>query len=215
MHRLLKAAAGLGVALVGAWTAWGVYATRTVERIPYETLDTVDGVEIRRYPRTVLVETTAPDERTAFRRLFQYIDGENDGGESVEMTAPVESDVEGSRMEGGGESIEMTAPVRTESDGSGTRMAFYLPDDYDPDDAPVPTDPAVRLVVEPPRTVAAYDFSWFATDGRVERARDRLRSSLAEAGVEVTGDPSLLRYDDPRMPPFLRTNEVVVEVDVD
>lgn len=209
MKRALAGVAGLVGIAVGAWTAWGLYTTRSVERVPHETVRRVDGVEVRRYPRTVLVETTAPDERTAFGRLFRYIDGENDGGESIEMTAPVESDGSGP----GGASVDMTAPVRTEGDGDATRMAFYLPAEYGPGDAPVPTDPDVRLVVEPPRTVAVYGFSWFATDGRVDRARKRLLATLDEAGIEPAGTPSLLRYDDPRTPPFLRTNEVAVAVD--
>jgi hypothetical protein len=37
--------------------------------------DRVDGVERRQYPATVAAETTAPDQRTAVRRLFEYIDG--------------------------------------------------------------------------------------------------------------------------------------------
>ena len=208
MKRALAAAGGVLAAALGAWSAWGLYTTRTVERVPYETERRVDGVEVRRYPRTVLVETTAPDERTAFRRLFRYIDGENDGGESIAMTAPVES---GDRRPG--ESIETTAPVRTDESADGTRMAFYLPAEYGPGDAPVPTDPSVRLIVEPPRTVAVYGFSWFATDGRVRRARERLLSTLTAEGIDPAGSPSLLRYDDPRTPPFLRTNEVAVEVE--
>jgi len=52
---------------------------------------TLNGSEIRRYPQTVLVETVAPNQRIAFRRLFNYISGANRGNESISMTAPVET----------------------------------------------------------------------------------------------------------------------------
>lgn len=108
-------------ALVGLWIGWGAYVTRTTEHVPTETLDRFDDVEIRRYPRTVRAETTAPDAATAFRRLFRYISGENTRREDVAMTAPVTVR---------GTSIPMTTPVRTGSDGDDVTMAFYLPRTY-------------------------------------------------------------------------------------
>ena len=206
--------------LVALWIAWGAYVDRSTERIPYTVLDSVDGVELRRYPRTVLVETTAPDERTAFRRLFRYISGRNEGGREVAMTAPVASGGEGPRTTAPGEvagddgqDVSMTAPVRTDRDGPSVTMAFYLPEEYGPDTAPEPIDPAVRLVVEPPRTTAIRRFSWFATAGRVDRQRRRLLNELSRRGIETLGSPVLLRYDDPWTPPFMRRNEVEVQIE--
>ena len=143
-----------GAAVLAGWIAWGLYSTWSTESVPYERLRTVDGVELRRYPETVTVETTAPDGRTAFRRLFRYLSGANASGQSVSMTTPVETQ---------GESIAMTTPVRSRSSDTATandtdhtdgmRMAFYLPAEYTPDRAPTPTDPSVRLVVEPAEQV--------------------------------------------------------------
>jgi len=162
---------GIGGLLV-LWIGWGVYVTRTTDRVPSETLDRFDGVEIRRYPRMVLVETTAQDARTAFGRLFRYISGANARDEDVGMTAPVAVR---------GTSIPMTAPVRTGPDGGGdVTMAFFLPQTYTPEIAPTPTDADVRLAVESPRTVAVRRFSWYATDDeRVARNRERLLEQLS------------------------------------
>jgi hypothetical protein len=211
MQGVTKAALLGGGGLLAGWIGWGLYSGRSAERVPYEGIDRFDGVELRRYPRTVLVETTAPDQITAFRRLFRYISGENEGSEEVSMTAPVATD--------GGTEIAMTAPVLSDRGGTvdaaqddDIRMAFYLPPEYDPETAPVPTDPAVRLVVEPPKTVAATRFSWFATNRRVARQRRTLLSTLEAHDVDPRGEPFLLRYDDPWTPPFMRRNEVAVEV---
>ncbi|MDS0475299.1 heme-binding protein [Natrinema sp. 1APR25-10V2] len=204
MRSIRRLLIGVG-GLLAAWIGWGVYVSRTTERVPSETLERFDGVEIRRYPQLVLVETTADDERAAFQRLFRYISGSNAQSEDIAMTTPVATR---------GESISMTAPVRTESDEGGVTMSFYLPATYSPATAPTPTDPAVQLVVEPPRTVGVRRFSWYATDDRVDRQRDRLLETLSREELETSGEPVLLQYNDPWTPPFLRTNEVEVEIEV-
>lgn len=204
MRSIRRLLIGIG-GLFAVWVGWGVYVNRTTERVPSETLSRLDGVEIRRYPRLVLVETTAKNERVAFRRLFQYISGANAHSEDVEMTAPVATR---------SESISMTAPVRTVSDTDSVTMTFYLPSTYTPETAPMPTDPDVRLEVEPPRTVAVRQFSWYATDDRVDRHRDRLLEHLSRRDIETCGRPVVLQYNDPWTPPFMRTNEVEIPVEV-
>jgi hypothetical protein len=207
---------GAVTGLLACWIAWGAYVITTTERVPYDVVDAGDGYELRRYPETVLVETTAESENAAFWRLYRYITGENEPSDEVAMTAPVASD---------GESIPMTAPVRTGRDGSDevamtapvragkASLAFYLPVEYTPETAPIPTDPAVRLVVEPPRTVATRRFSWYATDRRVERNERTLLRILAERGIERRGGPVVLQYNDPWTPPFMRRNEIAVPVE--
>lgn len=219
MHARTKALLGTAGGLLAAWVGWGAYIDSATERVPYDVVEEFDGVEVRRYPRTVLAETTADDEDEAFDRLFRYIFGENEGGEEVAMTAPVATGAERTAESGGpartgNEALPMTAPVRTEAGEGGVTMAFYLPSDYDPETAPVPTNPAVRLVAEPSRTLAVTRFSWYATDDRIERHRRALLDALAERGVEARGRPVLFRYDDPWTPPFMLCNEVGVEVEI-
>lgn len=192
--------------------AAGFAARRTIQdrrtpQVDYEVLDRFGDVEVRRYPPSVVVETVAPSQTAAFRRLFEYISGANTTSEEVSMTAPVETD------DGSGETVSMTAPVETEGDEDGVRMAFFLPDEYDYDSAPRPTNESVRLVERPGRVLATLGFSWWATDGRVARKTDALRSALATADAyQIDGGPALLQYEGPWVPPFLRTNEVAVEV---
>ena len=157
-------------------------------------------------------------------------DGDVDG-ESIEMTSPVRTEPE---REAESESVLMTSPVRTD-DGDEVRMGFYLPETYTLNTAPRPTDPAVSLAVEPPRSVAARRFSWWVTAWRTSRQQSKLLDTLSENGVTPIGEPfSLgydapgtepgitraqtpllfsLGYDAPGTPPFLRTNEVAVEVE--
>ena len=220
MRSLTKGVLGILGGLFTLWVGWGVYVSRTTERVPYEPLEQFDGVELRRYPRTVLVETTAADSGTAFRRLFRYITGANEESETVAMTAPVTTRSEAisttapvRTLRREGAAVPMTAPVRTDREAETVTMAFYLPPTYTAETAPVPTDPDVRLVVEPSRTVAVGRFSWYATDDRIERERQRLFAALDERGIERRGQGAVLQYNDPWMPPFMRRNEVSVPVE--
>lgn len=219
MRSQTKAILGGIAGLLTLWIGWGAYVDRTTEQVPYEVVDGFDGVELRRYPPSVLVETTAPDSVSAFRRLFQYITGANEALEDVAMTAPVATRGETISMTApvrtlrrGGETVSMTAPVRTNHHEDTVTMAFYLPAEYTPESAPVPTDQDVRLVVEPERTVAVRQFSWYATEGRVDRERRTLLEALDERGIEIRDEPALFQYDDPWTPPFMRRNEVAVSV---
>lgn len=220
MRSITKTALATALGLFTLWVGWGAYVNRTTERVPYETMDIVGGVELRTYPRSVLVETTADSPGTAFRRLFRYISGANESREEIAMTAPVATTGETIAMTApvrtmmrGGETVSMTAPVRTDPDGDELTMAFYLPAEYTLETAPEPTDPDVQLVVEPPRTVAVRQFSGYARERRVERERRRLLDTLSTRDIEVLDEPVLLQYNDPWTPPFMRTNEVAVTVE--
>lgn len=153
MRSQTKAVLATAVTVLAAWVGWGSYANRSTDQVPYERLDSFDDVELRRYPQSVLVETTDDDQRTAFGRLFRYISGANESAESVAMTAPVRTRGDEApsaplrALSPSGETVPMTAPVRTDSTSDAVTMAFYLPSTYAPETAPTPTDPAVRLVV--------------------------------------------------------------------
>ncbi|WP_254768626.1 SOUL family heme-binding protein [Salinilacihabitans rarus] len=203
MARTLRTAAAAAITFAAAWTAWGLYAKASTERVGYTTLRTLDGVEIRRYPSTVLAETTADGEREAFGRLFRYIQGANEADAELAMTAPVRTRPR---------RIEMTAPVRTTETDEGVTMGFYLPQEVASTSPPTPTDPEVTLAVEEPRTLAVRPFGWYATPARIENYEWDLLDTLAERGLQPAGDPFLLRYDAPYTPPFMRRNEIAVEL---
>jgi hypothetical protein len=224
MVRTSTIALGTVGGLVAAVGAWNLYQRYTTEAVPYTVVARVGDAELRRYSPSLLVETVADSEREAFGRLFRYISGANEGGGEVPTTAPVESgndrgesipmtapvEVESGSRSG---SIPMTAPVETVDGSDGVRMAFYLPPTYDLDSAPTPTDPSVDLVAVPERTLAVRRFSWRPTDDRVARETGRLLETLERADVPTTGDPFFMGYDAPWTLPFLRRNEVAVEVE--
>lgn len=205
MVRRSSVALGLAGGVLAVAAARSLFQRARTETVPYTVVARVGEVELRRYPPAVAVETLADSEMAAFRQCFQYLTGANDGGTDLSMTTPVS-------VRGRGTEISMTAPVETAEAGDAIRMAFFLPAEYDLSSAPRPTDPAVELVGIPERTLAVRQFSWWPSERRVARQSERLLDTLAGADVAVIGTPFFLAYDAPWTLPFLRRNEVAVEV---
>jgi hypothetical protein len=170
-----------------------------VESAPYEVLSTVDGIEVRAYPRLIVATVDGGgDDDSAFGHLFRYITGANKGSRSIAMTAPVITP----------ESIAMTAPVINR----GRAMSFVMPAGYTVDSIPEPTDPMVRIEELPARRMAVIRFKGRARERDVEAARERLLAALDKNSMQAVGAPVLMRYNSPFTPGFMRRNEVGVQV---
>lgn len=170
-------------------------------------------IEYRRYEPALIAETViegswsfAAAGNEGFRRLFRYIAGGNTGRSRIAMTVPVSQ----SRP---GEKIAMTVPVRQDAAAAGWRVAFMLPGKYTVETAPVPEDARVRVVAVPGKLMAVRRYSGRWTEGNYRAHRDELLAGLAMAGIRTSGEPSLSRYNGPLSIPFLRRNEVSVEID--
>ena len=196
------------LALVGGALLVGRSAM-AVEEPRYEVTRRLGDVELRRYAPQVRAVTlvdagleSAMSE--GFRRLAGYIFGGNTGRAKIAMTAPVSATPV---------KIAMTAPVSaTPADGGQTRVAFTMPAALELQALPVPNDPRVVLEAVPAHLVAVVRFSGTTSDARVSKERAALFSALERAGLKRSGEPTLARYDPPWTLPFLRRNELAVDV---
>lgn len=205
MVRKRTIALGVVGGVIAGFGAANLYQRAATETVPYTVVARLDDVELRRYPESVVVETATDLRSAAFRRLFEYITGENAGATEIEMTAPVE-------LSANGATISMTAPVEIGGE-DGSRMRFYLPAGYDIESAPRPTEGSVELLEIPERTVAVRRFSWRPTEARIDSETEALLDKLDAANVPLAGEPFFMGYDAPWTLPFLRRNEVAVEVE--
>ena len=165
----------------------------SIEEPAWELLDQIGPVELRRYEPAIEARTPLSSSRETsggFNRLAGYIFGKNQSGQKIAMTAPVT------------ETLSFDGPV----------MSFTMPSAYDMEELPSPRDPMVTLHEVPERTVAAVRFSGWATGGKVKRHTRELLATLENQGIQTTGDPSLNQYNPPWTPPFMRRNEITVEV---
>ena len=185
-----------------------------IEEPSYQVIDTYEDFEIRRYDSYLVAEVDVDggfDDagNSAFRILAGYIFGDNQAAQKMEMTAPVET-----RSSGKGEKMAMTAPVTaTDGDDEGqTTFAFVMERKYTLDTLPVPNDERIRIREVPEKVVAVRRYSGRWTQAKYMENEEILRAALAEAGITITSDPVLARYNSPFSLPIMRRNEVMFEV---
>jgi effector-binding domain-containing protein len=171
--------------------------------------------EIREYDELVVVETDvkAPFNEAgniAFNRLFAYISGENLSKTKIAMTAPVISK-EGNVL--AGENISMTSPVLGTKRAEGWRYSFVLPQIYTLENAPVPLSPEVKLVVIPRKKVAVIRYSGSWKEQAMREKSEELVKWIQAKGLERLSNPRSAGYDPPWTLPFLRRNEIMIDVE--
>jgi hypothetical protein len=164
-----------------------------IEEPEWELMETLGKVEIRHYAPSIQATTvidSSAHTTAGFRRLAGYIFGGNERSQSIAMTAPVQETLAGGK------------PV----------MAFTMPSEYALDELPMPDDERIQIVTVPARTVAVVRFSGWATGPKVARMQQKLLDTLELHGIRSVGAPALNQYNPPWTAPFLRRNEVVVDV---
>ncbi len=201
--------------LLFLWTLYGVYMSMSVSEAPYEVSEILEnGVEIRAYPEEIWATTVAEDQNSAFSPLFRYISGDNEKGGKIEMTAPVVTSKP--QLAGAastqGEKIEMTAPVVTMNTEKGQFMAFIMPEQFDINSIPKPSSDKVKIELVEPRKLATIRFSGYANQENYEKNLEILNKTLENREISTKGEPLLMQYNDPWTPPFLRRNEIAIQV---
>lgn len=183
------------------------------EEPEYRVVEEHEEYELRVYEPYLVAETVVEGDygesgSSGFRILAGYIFGNNRSSEKMAMTAPVTREpVEGVKM-------NMTAPVIAEAaaDAGRYRYQFVMERKYTRETLPVPEDERVSIREIPARTMAAHRYSGRWTAANFEKHLAILLDALERDGVEVIGKPLSAAYNSPFTPPFLRRNEVLVEV---
>ena len=211
---------GFAVLCLGALaSACSVFGIRSgYEEAAHTVLVEDEPFEVRQYEDALIARTVTEGEygeagNAAFRRLGGYIFGDNVSQESIAMTTP-EFQEPADPEAGESETIAMTTPVFQEQQTDGRwEQTFVLPSEYTLETLPVPTDPNVEITTLPGKRVAVVRFSGFRSMDKLEAQTERLRAWIAERGLTPTGDPRIAAYDPPWTLPFLRRNEIQIEVE--
>ena len=182
-----------------------------IEETEYSVLKSEKEYEIRLYPSHIVAQTTVQGAyqralNSGFRIVAGYIFGGNVKKESIAMTAPV---VE---QKARNEKIAMTAPVMASVEGEMHTIAFGMPRSYTLETLPTPTDSRVTLVTIPEKKMAVIRFSWLRSDSRVQLKKQELLAALHRDHVETVGEVQYAGYNPPWTPPWMRRNEVLVEI---
>lgn len=196
-----------GVVAIGA-AAWGPVASN-VEQARYETMASDGEIEIRSYAAMIVAETEVTGARKeainqGFQRIADYIFGNNTPNQKVAMTAPV--------IQQPSETIAMTAPVTQEAVGTAWKIRFVMPAEYTMDTLPRPTTDTVTLKQVPGKRLAVIRFSGTADDAMLEQKTKALQNYLEKHQLTPRATPVYAFYNPPWTLPFLRRNEVMIEI---
>jgi hypothetical protein len=202
-------AVAIPAVLLVLWVLSGYLPTRNIAMPSYTVVEKGSDYEIRRYDAYLVAETRqrSGDGSGGFNELFRYISGNNMRESRIPMTAPVLKAAAGE-----GEKIPMAAPVIKQAQGESATIAFVMPPGAAMEDLPQPRSPAVALKEVPARTVAAVTFSGVADAAIIKEKTELLLAALRRDGKTVAAAPFVALYNPPWTPPFMRRNEVLVEV---
>jgi len=190
-----------------------VFGIRTYETPKYTVVLKEDDKEIRYYEPYIVAKTTVQGDfegaqGEAFRILAGYIFGGNEKKQEIAMTGPVVQ-----KSTGEGERIPMTGPVTQRRSPEGWVMTFMMPSAYKLEDLPAPKDKRVSLEAVPATYVAAIRYTWLESESRNEAKANELLQWLTRVkGYEAISAPMYAGYDPPWALPFVRRNEVMIEL---
>jgi hypothetical protein len=191
------------------------------EEPKYILLEKSEPFELRAYaPRIVAEVKVEGDLDTAsssgFRILAGYIFGKNQVSEKIAMTAPV--GIESSDQNKSAK-IAMTAPVIIEGNKSLDKnvnnqwtVSFLMPAGSTLENLPKPLDPQVKIRELPAEKRAVIIFSGFYNEEKVQDKTQALREWMKTKNLKPTGEPQFARYNPPWTLPFMRRNEILIQV---
>ena len=182
-------------------------SSHAIDEPTYSVVQKAEQFEVRQYAPYLVAEVVVPGPaseagKQGFSLLGGYIFGKNKGERKLEMSAPV------TQQAASPIKLEMTAPVTQAATPGGFLVQFVMPKGYTLATLPEPLDTSVKLREVPGGRVAVIRFSGSWSQSTYEEQLQKLRSALAAAGVATQGEPVSSRYNSPFSLPFLRRNEI-------
>jgi hypothetical protein len=162
------------------------------EEANYEVVKKNEIYEIRKYSDRLAIETEILNQGSSFRKLFNYISGNNENNEEIKMTTPV---------------------TQVEKKGSMT-MQFYLPSRFNKDNIPSPSNSDVRILSIKGGYYAVITYSGRASDKNFIKYKNILENELIKNDISILSPPIKATYNSPFTLPLLRRNEAMFEVNI-
>jgi len=180
-----------------------------VEQAKYDVFETHGAIEIRDYAPMIVAEVSVSGARKkaigdGFRLIADYIFGNNISSQKVAMTAPV--------IQQPSEKIAMTAPVTQQGGGGLWDVQFVMPSDYTMQTLPKPNNPDVILKEIAGKRFAVIRFSGLARANSLAAHTKELEAFILENKLQTVSEPTYAFFNPPWTLPFLRRNEVMIEI---
>lgn len=199
----------LGVVIIILVSLSGTFMSR-VEHPRYEVKNKDENIEVRVYPPLLLAEVSTQGDREegineGFRVLAKFIFGENKAKKKIAMTTPVtqKSSVK----------IAMTAPVLQQTKNNQWTVRFVMPAEYTLETLPIPIDERIKINESKIITYVTITFSGMSSKSNLDEHVQKLKDFVAKNHLKVRGEPIYAFYNPPWTLPFLRRNEIWIEIE--
>ena len=165
--------------------------TMAYEEANYEIVKENKKYEIRKYSDRLVIETNST-EGNGFRKLFNYISGNNEKNQEIKMTVPVTQEIKNGNM----------------------TMQFYLPSKFNKDNAPKPSNSEIKVLTIEGGYYAAIKYSGRSSDKNFLKNKDILEKELKQDNIIILSPPIRASYNSPFTLPMLKRNEVMYKVNL-
>jgi len=167
------------------------------ERQKFTVMQDLGLFQVRSYEPCVIAQISMPIDYQsatsgAFRYLFNYISKGNESATPIAMTAPVIASTQG----------------HISSDQ--WHISFVMPAGSSLGDLPIPNDSKVVLKEVAEEKCVALSFKGRASTQVCERKEIELRTLAKEAGLALSTETRICRFDPPFKPGFMMYNEIVI-----
>ena len=180
-----------------------------VEKPKYQATALTNEIELRSYdPMLVAMVQMSGSRKDAisegFRVLADYIFGNNTLEQNISMTAPVEQQA--------GQKISMTAPVQQQQRSNSWMISFVMPKQFTLKTIPKPNNEMVKINEVPAQRFITIRFSGSNSDDNIRKNESALFNYISQNKINVTGEPKYAFYNPPWTLPFMRRNEIMVQL---
>ena len=180
-----------------------------VEKPDYKVIQSEQNIEIRHYEPMIIAEVEVEGKREdairdGFRLIADYIFGNNKVKLDIAMTSPVQQQES--------QKIAMTAPVQQQSTGRSWQISFVMPSRYSMESLPEPNNDRVRLKEIPTKKFGVIEFSGTNSNENVTKHENQLMNYIEANQIKIIGSPKYAFYNAPWTLPFMRRNEVMIEI---
>ena len=161
------------------------------EEANYKVVKENKEYEIRKYSDRLVIETNSI-EGNGFRKLFNYISGNNEKSQEIKMTVPVTQEIKNENM----------------------TMQFYLPLKFNKDNAPKPSNSDIKILTIEGGYYAVIKYSGRSSDKNFLKNKDILEKQLEQDNITIISPPIRASYNSPFTLPMLKRNEVMYKINL-
>ena len=165
--------------------------TMAYEEANYEVVKENKEYEIRKYSDRLVIETNSI-EGNGFKKLFNYISGNNEESQEIKMTVPVTQEIKNGSM----------------------TMQFYLPLKFNKENAPKPSNSDIKILNIEGGYYAVIKYSGRSSDRNFLKNKNILEKQLKQDNITIISPPIRASYNSPFTLPMLKRNEVMYKINL-